>query len=97
MRKVPVHEQSRSKRYLPQFPIIRLDKDTTKTRIVFNASAECAGVSLIDVIHQGPKLQCDLFDLLLRFRQFQVARVCNIAEMYLRIGIAAEDKPYHRF
>ena len=26
-----------------------------------------------------------------------VAIVCDIAEMYLRIGIAKEDKPYHRF
>ena len=39
------------------------------------------GVSLNDVIHQGPKLQQDLFDVLLRFRQCQVAVVCDIAEM----------------
>ena len=79
------------------FSAIRLDKDTTKTRIVFDASAECGGVSLNDVIHQGPKLQRDLFGVLLCFRRFPVALVCDIAEMYLRIGIAAEDKPYHRF
>ena len=36
-------------------------------------------------------------DVLLRFRRSPVAVVCDIAEMYLRIGIAAEDKPYHRF
>ena len=93
VRKVPVQEQSRSKWYLPHFPVIRLDKDTTKTRIVFDASAECGGVSLNDVKHQGPKLQRDLFDVLLRFRRFLVALVCDIAEMYLRMGIAAEDKP----
>ena len=97
VRKVPVHEQSRSKWYLPHFPVIRLDKDTTKTRIVFDESAECGGVSLNDVIHQGPKLQRDLFGVLLRFRRFPVALVYDIAEMYLRIGIAAEDKQYHRF
>ena len=97
VRKVLVHEQSRSKWYLPHFPVIRLDKDTTKTRIVFDASAGCGGVSLNDVIHQGPKLQRDLFDVFLHFRRFPVALVCDIAEMYLRIGIAAEDKPYHRF
>ena len=50
-----------------------------------------------DVIHQGPKLQRDLFDVLLRFRRFPVALVCDIAEMYLRIDIAHKDKPYHRF
>ena len=97
VRKVPVHEQSRSSWYIPHFPVIRRDKDTTKTRIVFDASTECGGVSLNDVIHQGPKLQRDLSDVLLRFRRFPVTLVCDIAEMYLRNGIAAEDKPYHRF
>ena len=73
--------------------MIRPDKETTKTRIVFDASAKCNGVSLNDVIHQGPKLQQDLFDVLLRFRRYQVAVVCDIAEMYLRIGIGTEENP----
>ena len=77
--------------------MIRPDKETTKTKIVFNASATCDGVSLNGVFHQGPKLQQDLFDELLRFSRFPVAVVCDIAEMYLRIGIASGDKPYHRF
>lgn len=97
VRKVTEYEQNKSKWYLPHFPVIRPDKDTTKTRIVFDASAKCEGVSLNDTIHQGPKLQRELFDVLLRFRRFPVAIVCDIAEMYLRIGIAPEDKPYHRF
>ena len=95
IRKVCDHEKNASKWYLPHFPVIRPDKETTKTRIVFDASAKCNGVSLNDVIHQGPKLQQDLFDVLLRFRRYQVAVVCDIAEMYLRIGIGTEDKPYH--
>ena len=97
VRKIMEHEKSKSKWYLPHFPVIRLDKETTKTRIVFDASAKYDGVSLNDIIHQGPKLQRDLFDVLLRFRRFPVAVVCDIAEMYLRIGITPEDKPYHRF
>ena len=91
------HEKSKSKWYLPHFPVIRLDKETTKTRIVFDASAKYDGVSLNDVIHQGPKLQRDLFDVLLRFRRFPVAVVCDIAEMYLRIGITPEDRTISRF
>ena len=76
---------------------MRPDKETTKTRIVFDASAKYEGVSLNDVIYQGPKLQRDLFGVLLRSRRFPVAMVCDIAEMYLRIGLSKEDKPYHRF
>ena len=83
---------------LPHFPVIRPEKDTTKTRIVFDASATCEDISLNDVIHQGPKLQRDLFDVLLQFRRFPVAIVCDIAEMYLRIGILHEEptKAAHR-
>ena len=97
VRKVPEHDESNSKWYLPHFPVLRPDKDTTKTRIVFDASAKCHGISLNDTIHQGPKLQKDLFDVLLRFRRFPVALVCDIAEMYLRIGISQEDQEYNRF
>ena len=97
VRKVPETELSKSKWYLPHFPVLRPDKDTTKTRIVFDASAKYEGISLNERIHQGPKLQRDLFDVLLWFRRFPVAIVCDIAEVYLRIGILSEDKPYHRF
>ena len=83
--------------YLPHFAVVRPEKETTKTRIVFDASAKYDGISLNDVIHQGPKLQRDLFDVLLRFRKNPVALVCDIAEMYLRIRIPMNDRPFHRF
>ena len=35
--------------------------------------------------------------MLIRFRKSAVAIIYDIAEKYLRIGIAKEDKPYHRF
>ena len=86
-----------NKWYLPHFPVIRHDKDTTKTRIVFDASVVHKGVSLNDCIHQGPKLQNELFDVLLRFRRNEIALVCDIAEMYLQIKLKPIDRPYHRF
>ncbi len=97
IKKVEACDQVKSKWYLPHFPVVRPDKDTTKTRIVFDASATFDGVSLNDTIHQGPKLQRELFDVLLRFRRYPVALVCDIAEMYLRIGIPPKDRLYHRF
>ena len=39
-------------------------------------------------------------EVLLRFRRFPVALVCDVAQMYLLyllIGIAPKDQPYHRF
>ena len=64
---------------------------------MFDASAKYEGISLNDTIHQGPKLQRDLFNVLLRFRRYPVALVCDIAEMYLQIEIAPEDRSYNRF
>ncbi|XP_053406667.1 uncharacterized protein LOC123558187 [Mercenaria mercenaria] len=91
---VPQNSQSW---YLPHFPVIRPEKETTKVRIVFDASAKYQNVCLNDVVYAGPKLQNELFDVLLRFRKKPVAIVCDIAEMYLRVGILETDRRFHRF
>ena len=83
--------------YLPHFPVLRPDKSTTKTRIVFDASAKFNGMSFNDVVLQGPKLQNDLFTVLLRLRRDPVALMCEIKEMYLQIKLKQDDQPYHRF
>ena len=70
---------------------------TTKNRVVFDASVKINGVSLNDAIYQGPKLQRDLFDVLSRFRRLPVALIFDIAEMYLRIGMAPSSRQLHRF
>ena len=93
-----VSNQENEKRwYLPHFAVEKPEKETTKTRIVFDASAKENGVSLNDIIHCGPKLQRDLCEVLLRFRKNPVALVCDISEMYLQIGLAAKDRKYHSF
>ena len=83
--------------YLPHFPVLRPEKSTTKTRIVFDASAKYQDVSLNDAVLQGPKLQNELFAVLLRFRRDPVTVMCDIKEMYLQIKLKPEDRPYHRF
>ena len=56
--------------YLPHHTIIWEDKQTTKTRIVFDASAKDSnGVSLNSCLEPGPALQPDLVGILLRFRK----------------------------
>ena len=75
---------------------MRMDKPSTKVRIVFDCSAKCDGVSLNDVIHPGPKLQNDLFNVLIRFRRNPIALACDIREMYLQIKIDKKDRPYFR-
>ena len=82
---------------MPHFPVVHLDKETTKVRMVFDASAKQEELSLNDAIHQGPKLQNNLFEILLRFRKHPIALICDIQEMYLQIGVIPSDRQYLRF
>ena len=92
----PNRRKARKEMVPAHFPVVRLDRATTKTRIVFDASAKFGGISLNDVIYQGPKLQRDLNDVLLRFGRHPVALICDIAEMYLRIKVATKDRSCQR-
>ena len=97
LRKVPENEAPPPEVwYLPHFPILRMSKSTTKVRIVFDCSAKYKGIALNDVIHAGPKLQRELFDVLIRFCRNPVALVCDIQEMYHQIEIESEDRPLFR-
>ena len=49
--------------------------------MIFDASAKCNGVSLNDLTYRGPKLQQELFDVLLCFYRYPIALVCDITEM----------------
>jgi len=58
--------------YLPHHGVVRETSSTTKLRVVFNGSSRTTtGVSLNDFLHTGTKLQIDVFNVLIWFRQFQ--------------------------
>ena len=71
-----------------------MDKSTRKVRIVFDDAAKCDGISLNDMIHAGPKLQQDLFNVLVRFRRNPVGVACDIKEMYLQIEIKEQYRSH---
>ena len=75
-------ENEKKKWYLLHFAVIKPDKETTKTRIVFDASTAQNGISLNDIIHQGPKLQRDLV---------------NVLMYYLKVKVKEEDRSLFRF
>ena len=83
--------------YHPHFPVCRPERMTTKTRIVFDASAKFQGTSLNEELYAGPQLQNGLFDVLLRFRCFPVAVACDVSDMYLQIRIPIEGRSKFRF
>ncbi|XP_074645870.1 uncharacterized protein LOC141902130 [Tubulanus polymorphus] len=99
IRKVPANEiaSSPSEWYLPHFPVVKLQRTTSKVRIVFDAAAKHNGKCLNDAIYAGPNLQNDLINILIRFRRYAVALIGDLSEMFLQIGIREEDRRFHRF
>ena len=84
--------------YLPHHAVVREDSATTKTRVVFNASAAKKGQkSLNDTINPGPSLLPDLVGLLLRFREFQSAMQADIRKVFFMIAVREEDRKFLRF
>ena len=71
--------------YLPHFPVCRPQRMTTKTILVFDASAKFKGTSLNEELYAGRKLRNGMFDVLLRFPRFPIAVACDVIEMYLQI------------
>ena len=80
--------------FFANFPLVRTDKDTTKTRIVFDALAKKDGISMNDLIHAVPMLQSNLLDVLIWFRRNAVAVLCDISEMYLQIKLRPDGCKY---
>jgi hypothetical protein len=54
--------------YIPHHAVIRRDKETTKLRVVYDASAKSAGTSLNDCLYKGPAMTQNIMDIILRFR-----------------------------
>ena len=85
--------------YLPHQAVIRKDPETTKLRIVYDASAKEGknGISLNDCLHTGPSLNPLLFGILVRFRENRVALVGDIEKAFLNISVDESDRDCLRF
>ncbi|TKR73197.1 hypothetical protein L596_020535 [Steinernema carpocapsae] len=95
---VPTHYQESGTHYLPHQPVVRPDKDTTKVRIVFDASAHFRGcLSLNDAIHQGPSLLPKILGILLRFRTGTTAIVSDVEKAFLQVALSPQDRDMTRF
>ena len=73
------------------------DSTTTKLRVVFDASSKSPnGNSLNDCLLLGPRLQDDVFDILIRFRLHQYALSADVAKMYRQVAVDESDRNFHR-
>ena len=97
--KVAELEQTEKVHYLPHHAVIRRDAETTKLRIVYDASSKegKTRTSLNDCLHTGPSLNPLLFEILVRFRENRVALVGDIEKAFLNIAVDAKDRDSLRF
>ena len=83
--------------YLPGHAVFREESVTTKTRIVFNASATSdTGKSLNQCLFQGQCLLPDLVKVIIRFRLMIIGFALDISKMFLRIKLE-HGKDYLRY
>ena len=80
--------------YVPHHSV---PKKSGQLRLVFDCSAQYKGTSINNSTSQGPKLTCDLFDILIRFRQFKHAVMGDIRHMYNQVRIPTSDRDALRF
>ena len=64
---------------------------------MFDASAIYQGRSLNTETLTGPKLQSNIFDILVRFRKKLVALAGDVSQMYHQLALQPDDRPFHRF
>ena len=80
-----VHKPTGNFAYLPHHAVFKESSTTTKVRVVFDGSAQRDKISLNNSLLVGPKIQDDIFDILLRFRTHKVALSADVAKMYRQI------------
>ena len=82
--------------YLPHHTVFK-DSTTTKLRVVFDASSTSPiGYFLNDCLLLGPRLQDDVFDILIRFRLHQYSLSADVAKMYRQVTLDESDRNFHR-
>lgn len=81
--------------YLPIFPVFNPNKPG-KVRIVFDAAAEFAGVSLNSVLMKGPDQLNALPPVLYKFRERLIGLGGDVAEMFHQMRMNPEDADSQR-
>ena len=97
---VPESEKVKVKEhFICHHAVIRKDHDTTKLRIVFDASAKAGpdGLSLNDRLEVGENYMPSLFETILRFRSHPIAITADIEKAFLQIEIDRADRDVLRF
>lgn len=85
--------------YIPHKEVVRESAQSTKLRVVYDASAKATpnSPSLNDCLYAGPPLQNKLWEILLRARSFPVAITGDMEKAFLQIRIRENERDALRF
>ena len=81
--------------HIPHHPVFGANKD--KLRVVFDCAAKSRGVSLNDVVHQGPDYNNSLLGVLLRFRTRAIAFMTDVHAMFHQVRVPVAQRDVLRF
>ena len=97
--KVPTNDTGKNCHFLSHHGVVRNDRETSKLRVVFDASAKSSkqSLSLNDCLETGPNFVPPLFDTFINFRTHSVALTADIEKAFLQISIQEEDRNRLRF
>ena len=85
--------------YIPHKEVVRESAQSTKLRVVYDASAKVTpdSPSLNECLYARPPLQNKLWEILLRARSFPVAITGDMAKAFLQIRIRENERDALRF
>ena len=89
-------ENGRTMWFLPHFAVQK-ESDTTPVRVVYDGKARYQGHSLNDYLAKGDNMGASLFEVALRFREYEVGVVADISKMFQAVKMTPDDSRYHRF
>ncbi len=82
--------------YIPHHGIYH-PKKPERLRVVYDCSAKHKGTSLNEHLLNGPDMINNLTSVLVRFRQHQVALMCDIEKMFHQFQVKENNRNYLRF
>ncbi|GBL57200.1 hypothetical protein AVEN_158502-1, partial [Araneus ventricosus] len=93
-----LNDQNKNSYYMPHRPVVKEGSETTKVRIVFDASSKQGNFySLNDCLMPGPNLNPSILDVLINFRKHKIAFSADIEKAFLQIGIKENERDFLRF
>ena len=76
--------------YLPHHAVVRKNKETTKVRVVYDASARSTSCSLNECLHTEPEFEQRILDILLRFQTYPIALTADLEKAFLVVSVSED-------